>query len=111
MDIPLVFPDEANRLLGEGAFLLDVREDDEWVAGRSSVATHIPLAEVPTRMGELPEDRTVIAICRAGGRSEKAAEFLLAQGVYAVNMAGGMRAWAAAGYDVVTETGEPGTVI
>lgn len=111
MDIPQVDANEANRMLGEGALLLDVREDDEWTAGRAPAATHIRLAEVPERFGELPEDTTVVAVCRAGGRSQQAAEFLLAQGVYAVNMTGGMRAWAAAGYDVVTETGDPGSVI
>jgi rhodanese-related sulfurtransferase len=111
VDIPQVDPAEANRMLGDGALLLDVREDDEWAAGRSPAATHIRLAEVPERFGELPEDTTVVAICRAGGRSQQAAEFLVAQGVAAVNMTGGMRAWAEAGYDVVAETGEAGTVI
>jgi rhodanese-related sulfurtransferase len=111
VDIPQVDPTEAHRMVSDGAVLLDVREDDEWAAGRSPTAIHIRLAEVPERFAELPPDLTVVAICRVGGRSQQAAEFLSAQGIEVVNMAGGMRAWAEAGYEVVSATGDAGTVI
>ena len=94
-----------------GAFLLDVREDDEWGAGHAPLATHVRLGDVPTQLEAVPTDRTVIAVCRAGGRSQQAATFLREQGIEAMNLAGGMQAWAGAGLAVVTESGQPGTVI
>ena len=111
IDIPQVEPDEAARLIGEGAFLLDVREDNEWAAGHAPPATHVRLAEVPERLAEIPVSATVVAVCRAGARSQQAAEFLRARGVDAVNLSGGMRAWAGAGLEVVDPSGAPGAVI
>lgn len=80
-----------------GAFLLDVREPDEWQAGHAPNAVHIPLAQVPGRMSELPTDRTIVAICRVGGRSARVTAFLRERGLDVRNYEGGMRAWAAAG--------------
>jgi rhodanese-related sulfurtransferase len=111
LDVPQIDAVEAHRLVDNGAFLLDVREDDEWAAGRAPVAVHIVLAEVPSRAAEVPTDRQVVAVCRGGGRSQKAAEFLRQQGVDILNVTGGMRAWAEAGYPVVRDDGTPGTVI
>jgi len=110
-EVPQLDAEAGSRLVEDGAFLLDVRELDEWTAGHAAAATHIPLAQVPSRVAELPGDQTVVAICRGGARSNQAAEFLRGQGVDAVNLAGGMRAWAAAGLDVITDEGDPGTVI
>ena len=104
-------PDEGARMVAESALLLDVREDDEWAAGHVPEATHIRLSEIPHRVEEVPRDREVVVICRSGARSQRAAEFLAQQGVVAHNLAGGMRAWAAAGYDVVAADGLPGAVI
>jgi rhodanese-related sulfurtransferase len=50
-------------------------------------------------------------VCRVGGRSERAAAVLLQRGYDAVNLAGGMQAWRAAGMPIVTDSGDPGTVI
>jgi rhodanese-related sulfurtransferase len=91
--------------------LLDVREPDEWQAGHAPDAQFIPLGELAQRAAEVPGDKRVVAICRAGSRSERAARFLIAAGFDVVNLAGGMRAWAAAGLEVVTDDGTPGTVI
>lgn len=110
-EVPQVDPEEAARLISEGAFLLDVREDDEWMAGHAPPATHVRLSEVPTRVAEIPGDKTIVAVCRAGSRSQQAAEFLRTQGVEAVNLVGGMRAWAAAGMDVLADDGAAGQVI
>jgi rhodanese-related sulfurtransferase len=110
-EVPQVDPAEAAQLIAGGAFLLDVREDDEWQAGHAPDANHLKLGDVPTRTGDVPADRTIVAVCRAGGRSQKAAEFLRGQGIDALNLAGGMQAWAAAGLDVVTDEGQPGAVI
>lgn len=109
--VPEVGPEEGRALVDGGAVLLDVREVDEWQAGHAADAVFIPLGEVAARANELTVDRRIVAICRSGGRSERATRFLRAQGFDVVNLAGGMRAWAAAGLDVVSDDGQPGAVI
>lgn len=74
--------------------LLDVREDEEWQAGHAPGAVHVPLTELSTRLDELDLDRTVHVICRSGARSAQAVAWLNENGADAVNVAGGMNAWA-----------------
>lgn len=104
-------PDVSVTSLPEGAFLLDVREDDEWAAGRAEGAVHLPLPVLAARVAELPRDVTIACVCRGGGRSAQAAAYLGAQGFSAVNVHGGMKAWAEAGLPMVTESGMPPQVI
>lgn len=111
MSLPEVTPQEAAALAEQGALLLDVRNDDEWAAGHAPAAQYLTLGELTARVGEVPSDRRIVAICRAGGRSAKAAEYLLGEGRDVVNMVGGMQAWAAAGLPVVTDSGAAGEVI
>jgi rhodanese-related sulfurtransferase len=106
-----VEPDDAHAMVEGGAALLDVREQDEWDAGHAPDAQFIPLGEVTARVGELPRDRRIVVICRSGARSDRAAQFLVDEGFDAVNVSGGMRAWAAEDHDVVASDGLPGTVI
>ena len=87
------------------SMLLDVREQEEWDAGHAPEAVHIPLSELPERYVELNGDEEILVICRSGGRSAKAAEFLLRQGHAAINVAGGMLAWQAAEMEMVSELG------
>jgi len=89
----------------DGAWLLDVREDDEWTAGHAPGATHIPLGQLGDRGAEVPRDQTVYVICRSGARSARAAFALVQSGWSAVNVAGGMQDWAAAGRPMITESG------
>ena len=103
--------EEGQRLVEAGALLLDVREADEWEAGHAPDATWIPLGDVQARIDELPRDRKIVAICRSGGRSRAVAGALLGVGYDAVNLDGGMRAWAGEDFDVVASDGLPGTVI
>jgi rhodanese-related sulfurtransferase len=110
-EVPEVGAAEGAALVDAGAVLLDVREPDEWQAGHAPDAVFIPLGEIEARAGELPRDRHVVAICRMGGRSARATQFLNGAGYDVVNLAGGMRAWAAAGLAVTTDVGTPGTVI
>ncbi len=77
--------------------LLDVREDDEWAAGHAVGAVHIPLGQLPVRLGELDLDDPVHVVCRSGARSAQAVAWLNENGADAVNVAGGMGAWAEAG--------------
>jgi rhodanese-related sulfurtransferase len=101
-EIPTVEPRE---VLEE--VLLDVREDDEWSAGRAPGAVHIPLYELPDRVAEIPGGRPLSVVCRVGGRSAQATAWLLAQGVEARNVRGGMLAWAAQGLPVVGDSDRP----
>ena len=111
MSVPEVDPEEARALAESGALLLDVREPNEWNAGHAPGAQFVPLGQLPERVNELPRDRRIVAVCRVGGRSARATEFLIAAGIDAVNLAGGMRAWAASGLVVETDDGDPGTII
>jgi rhodanese-related sulfurtransferase len=87
------------------AWLLDVREDDEWAAGHAPKATHIPLGELGARTAELPVDQEIYVICRSGGRSGRATQALNGAGWRAVNVAGGMQDWAVAGRPMTTDSG------
>lgn len=75
-------------------FILDVREAAEVEKGRIEHSHWIPLSELAGRLGEVPSDRDVVVYCRSGGRSRKAAELLLQNGRSALNLAGGVLAWA-----------------
>lgn len=86
----------------ENFFLLDVRTPQEFVQdGRIAQSTLIPLQELEQRLSELPTDKPVVCICRSGNRSAAACDLLRSRGFEAINVAGGMRAWAAAGYPMV----------
>lgn len=89
----------------DGAWLLDVREDDEWRAGHVPDARHIPLGQLGARADEVPRDETVYVICRSGARSARAALALVGAGWDAVNVGGGMQDWAAAGRPMSADTG------
>src|SRR5579862_7718931 len=110
-EVPQVSADDGAKLVEHGAVLLDVREPNEWVAGHAPAAVHIPLGQLPDRTGEVGTEHGVVVICRSGQRSNRAAGFLRSQGIDAVNLAGGMQAWAASGLDVITDDGDPGQVI
>jgi len=98
---------EALVLLEAGAFLLDVREDNEWESGHAANATHVALSDVPDHLEDLPSDRLVVCVCRSGARSGRATKFLLEQGREAVNLEGGMLAWNAEGEPIVGDIDEP----
>lgn len=81
--------------------VVDVRAPDEWAHGHLPGATHIPLAALPERLGELDTSRPIVLHCKGGGRSSIATSFLQAQGVRSVsNLAGGYDGWVAEGFEV-----------
>lgn len=82
----------------QGAYVVDVREPDEWATGRVPGAVHIPMDEVPARTAELPSGEPVFVICASGVRSRQVVDHLRAQGVTALNVAGGTSAWAQRGW-------------
>jgi rhodanese-related sulfurtransferase len=74
--------------------LLDVREPWEWETARIEGSQHMPMREVPARLGEIDSDREVVAICHHGGRSQQVAIFLEKNGFSKVhNLQGGVDAW------------------
>lgn len=96
MSIPEITPAEylARKERGENLTLLDVRE--AWELGIVSVPgiVHIPMNEVPNRLGELDPSVETVVLCRSGRRSLEVARLLQQQGFRAVNLAGGILAWA-----------------
>jgi adenylyltransferase/sulfurtransferase len=75
--------------------LIDVREDYEFDAGHLEGVLHIPLGELPGRLGEIASESAPVFICRSGSRSLAACRMALAAGVRSpANLEGGMRAWA-----------------
>lgn len=98
--------------VGDEAYLLDVREPDEWAAGHAPGAHHVPMMEIPARMAEVPADVDVVVVCRSGGRSGQVVSYLMGNGLDNVrNLDGGMKSWAASGRAIVTESGQPARVI
>ena len=100
--MPTVSVDE----VAADAYLLDVREDDEWVAGHAPDANHMPMMQIPARIDEIPADRDVVVVCRVGGRSAQVVAYLQQHGLTrTINLGGGMSDWAAAGRPMVSEDG------
>jgi rhodanese-related sulfurtransferase len=78
----------------EKPVLLDVREPWEYEKARIDGATLMPMGELPSRIGQIDEDKEVVAICHHGGRSMQVAMFLEKQGFKRVhNLVGGIDAW------------------
>ena len=88
------------------AYLLDVREQDEWLAGHAPDAVHIPMTQIQGRVEEVPSDQRIYVVCRVGGRSLQVAAWLNQLGRDAINVGGGMQSWASASRPMVSETGQ-----
>jgi len=104
-------PEGARRAVDRGALLLDVREDDEWAEGHAPGAVHLPMGQLAGRIDEVPTERTVVCVCRVGGRSMAVANDLAAAGYDVRNLDGGMLAWELAGLPVVNSGADPGRII
>ncbi|MCO5998575.1 rhodanese-like domain-containing protein [Actinoallomurus rhizosphaericola] len=89
----------------DDAFLLDVRELDEWQAGHAPRAVHIPLSQLGARASEVPTGEDIFVICRSGARSASVVAAFNNAGWKTQNVQGGMNAWAAAGRPMVSESG------
>ena len=99
--VPEIDVHEAARLSAAGtAYLLDVRETDEWEQGRAPSAQHLPMSQL--QVAAVPTDRPVLVICHLGGRSAMVASHLAAAGVSVSNVVGGMDAWEAAGLPITS---------
>jgi rhodanese-related sulfurtransferase len=109
--------EEARKLVADGAQLVDVRTDHEWDAGRIAGATHLPLAELAERAGELDKDRPVVLYCRGGTRSTMATDALAEAGFDAAKLSEGIVGWSEAGLPLepeggyVSESGEAAAIL
>jgi adenylyltransferase/sulfurtransferase len=95
--IPQVTPQELKRRLdaGERITVLDVREPWECAIAHLEGTLDIPLNDIPARLQELDSNAELVVMCKVGGRSRRAAEFLSARGFsHVANLAGGIDAWA-----------------
>ena len=96
--VPSLLPREVAARVAEGWTLLDVRTDDEWADGRIPGSVHIPMDQLMQRLDEV--DDRVVCVCAVGARSARVAQFLNAQGREAVNLEGGLYAWAGSGLEI-----------
>jgi rhodanese-related sulfurtransferase len=109
--------DEAQKLIDDGAQLIDVRAEHEWDAGRIAGATHLPLAELAERTGEIDRERPVVLYCRGGNRSTMATDALAAAGFDATKLSEGIVGWDEAGLPLepdggyVAESGEAASIL
>ena len=95
--VPELSPTEFRARWPQGSsdvVLLDVREHSELAMASVPEAVHIPMNEIPARIGELDRDRPLVVMCHGGGRSRRVAEFLRANGFDNVfNLRGGIDSW------------------
>ena len=109
--------EEAQKLVEDGAQLVDVRADHEWEAGRIAGATHLPLDELAQRAGEIDKERPVVVYCRGGNRSSMATAALSEAGFDAVKLTEGITGWSEQGLPLepeggyVAESGEAAAVL
>ena len=89
--------------------IVDVREPDEWAAGHIEGARHIPMNDVPARLGEIDRDRPVVTVCRSGARSGQVATYLAQAGFTVHNMDGGMSTWQRQGLPIEGAAAKPST--
>jgi rhodanese-related sulfurtransferase len=95
--------DQALSMREAGAFVLDVRQPEEWVDHHIPGSTLIPLGELGARLAEVPEDQEILVVCRSGNRSAEGRDILLRAGFEQVtSMAGGLTQWRSAGYPTVS---------
>lgn len=94
---------DAKALRDAGAFMLDVREPEEWSAVHMPGATLVPLGALESRLSEIPKDRQIVVVCRSGNRSAAGRDMLKKAGFTNVtSMSGGMNVWQASGYPVTS---------
>jgi rhodanese-related sulfurtransferase len=110
--VPAVNVQQAAEMQGQdgvGALIVDVREPNEYTQLRARGAVLLPLGRLNGRVKDLPRDRELLLMCRTGGRSQNATQFLQAQGFSNVtNVSGGIVAWHAAGLPTTSGEPEPG---
>ena len=96
MAVQQISASQARALCAKGAQFLDVREYEEVVAAPYTEVDvlHIPMRDVPARLGELNMDKPIVVACHSGGRSQMVGEFLVDNNFDDVyNLTGGILHW------------------
>ena len=108
-----ICPTTTQEWVKNGALLVDVREKDEVATLAYDVPNiiNIPLSEFEERFNEIPKDKDVVMVCKRGGRSLRAAGFLVNHGyINVVNMQHGIERWVQKGFptkgDTASATGD-----
>lgn len=93
--------EEAYEKYNQGVFFLDVRTPAEWDEYHAPNSTLIPLDQLESRLGELPQGEEIVVVCRSGNRSQVGRDILRQNGFdNSTSMDGGLSQWRAAGYPV-----------
>jgi rhodanese-related sulfurtransferase len=98
LEVSAISPQDAVRLMNQGAAVLDVRSSEEFASGHLSTARHVPLDQLAVTAETLKryKDRPVVVYCQSGMRSSTAIRQLTALGFAKVfNLRGGVTAWRA----------------
>jgi rhodanese-related sulfurtransferase len=85
------------------AYVLDVREPQEFSLGHVEGASNIPLHSLRESMSKLPRDRDILVYCAVGQRSYYASRALRLNGFPARNVSGGMEIYSAEGGKLASE--------
>ncbi len=110
MSLQSVTPEQARRLLDEGAILVDIREPDEHARERIHGARNLPLSKLDEADVALHHGKPVIFHCRSGARTRANASRLkdyAGEGCTVYVVEGGLDAWRKAGLPVVTDRSQP----
>lgn len=102
-----ICPTTTQEWVKNGALLVDVREENEVAELAYDVPNiiNIPLSQFESRFSEIPKDKDVVMVCRSGGRSLRAAGFLINHGYDRLfNMEHGMIRWAQKGFPTKGDT-------
>lgn len=105
-NIPELGPFELQKLLAENSAgqLVDVREDWEFKQGYIPGSMHIPMQQIPDRLGDIKASGPAVIICHSGQRSAAVTAYLIARGYQnVVNLTGGVEKWVAHQLPFVTE--------
>lgn len=84
---------DADRLLEDGGYILDVREDFEYELGHIAKSALIPLGKLENRLDELPKNQPIYIYCKSGQRGARAVDILTTNGFEAINLEGGYSAY------------------
>jgi rhodanese-related sulfurtransferase len=96
-----ITPAQAYAKFHQGAFILDVRSQEEWDQFHITGSTLIPLDKLENRLSELPTDQDFVVVCLSGHRSQSGVTILQEAGFkHIFCLSGGLQAWIAGGYPV-----------
>lgn len=101
-EVPSANAIEAADLLASGVRLIDVREPEEWAANRIPGAELMPMSAIREWWPGLPPDEQIVFQCRTGARSAMVVAALTEQAGFtaALNLTGGIEAWAREGFEI-----------